>query len=815
MKVFPAPLKQITMKKKIISAIAVLSASLGLNAQIPVVSFLNTHGGSTNFSVGSQESDAIKGIAEDANSNTYVIGNYSGSIHFDQWNYSATTGLATTPITGGANYNSAGGQDVFLARYDISGKCTWSASIGGTGFDEGNAICLGTGSPLSEFFITGTFTESMTIGTTTLTVTYPGANPANADAFIIRYATALGSNPTLGWARRLGGGAETNGKGIAATSSNVFITGYYTEFIDHPTAGTIEVQKTHIGGGGGFATSSAGYLEFPDRDMFIARYSTSGTYSDAINTYGSEDQVEAHGIALYGTDIYVTGFYKDNVSFTGSTISCSGHCDVFTARYPQNFTMGSTQYAAAYAATAGGSSTVYQWDVNQPFWKPDNSNGIVVNAQGVFITGTFMDETTFGSTNYNPSGSTTQSYMFLTRYSLTLTSPLVVTGSNNFSEGYGIYGVSYMGTSYCFVTGAAASNSMINGTSVETNSNPTESVGYMARIAYNSTTNAFTNNFVDGLGRNANYLDGTGANDINVVGYAISYRVGCGVRAGGKFSSKTFFGNWTGTASGTNDAFLMDRENSTTITSNMFECGTGSIVLTGTYTGAGTPSYTWTQLPSTVVSTTTTATVTPVSNATTTYQYQVSGSGTCPSTSIVTVDNYPASSSASAGPDQHICETTHSVVIGSPALNGATYSWSPSGSLNNATYAQPTATVSSNTTYTMTCTDKCGNVSTDQVVVYYTSTCARRTMSPEAAAMLEDGDVSVYPNPNNGSFTVDVHSTASKNVYVYDAMGKLVFSMDQTAENIIPVDLSTQPDGIYMIRVVTADSVVTEKIIKQ
>ncbi len=59
------------------------------------------------------------------------------------------------------------------------------------------------------------------------------------------------------------------------------------------------------------------------------------------------------------------------------------------------------------------------------------------------------------------------------------------------------------------------------------------------------------------------------------------------------------------------------------------------------------------------------------------------------------------------------------VMIGSPALPGVTYQWTPTAGLNNATIAQPLASPSGNTTYTLIATfaGSCALPATDQVFV--------------------------------------------------------------------------------------------------
>lgn len=69
-------------------------------------------------------------------------------------------------------------------------------------------------------------------------------------------------------------------------------------------------------------------------------------------------------------------------------------------------------------------------------------------------------------------------------------------------------------------------------------------------------------------------------------------------------------------------------------------------------------------------------------------------------------------------PDQFICKGAP-VTIGSPALAGVTYQWSPATGLNNPNIAQPLASPAVTTTYTLTATfqGSCGTNSIDHVTV--------------------------------------------------------------------------------------------------
>jgi len=97
---------------------------------------------------------------------------------------------------------------------------------------------------------------------------------------------------------------------------------------------------------------------------------------------------------------------------------------------------------------------------------------------------------------------------------------------------------------------------------------------------------------------------------------------------------------------------------------------------------------------------------------TTTYTLTATN-GICSNTDTVTVKVNPLPI-ANAGPDKNIC-MGDSTSIGTPALPGNTYSWSPAAGLNSSTDAQPNASPSVPTTYIVTVTNtafSCTNTDT-------------------------------------------------------------------------------------------------------
>lgn len=81
---------------------------------------------------------------------------------------------------------------------------------------------------------------------------------------------------------------------------------------------------------------------------------------------------------------------------------------------------------------------------------------------------------------------------------------------------------------------------------------------------------------------------------------------------------------------------------------------------------------------------------------------------------------------------------------------------------------------------------------------------------------LDNLHLNVYPNPNNGTFTVMINSGIEQeiNVSLFDVTGKLIMASNQaisSCNNFIA--LETQVAGVYMLKVETADKTYTKRIV--
>lgn len=73
-----------------------------------------------------------------------------------------------------------------------------------------------------------------------------------------------------------------------------------------------------------------------------------------------------------------------------------------------------------------------------------------------------------------------------------------------------------------------------------------------------------------------------------------------------------------------------------------------------------------------------------------------------------------------------------------------------------------------------------------------------------------DSHVSIMPNPTSGPFRIVGLSSEIKNVQIFDALGRRVFSTESDV-----VDITPLPYGVYVIRIVTTSGTTTSRIVKR
>ncbi|MFM2018299.1 MAG: hypothetical protein RL007_1955 [Bacteroidota bacterium] len=176
------------------------------------------------------------------------------------------------------------------------------------------------------------------------------------------------------------------------------------------------------------------------------------------------------------------------------------------------------------------------------------------------------------------------------------------------------------------------------------------------------------------------------------------------------------------------------------------------------------------------------------------YTLTVTDTAGCTQTASVTLVDPAAPTVTVAFSIDTVCTLDAPVTLsgGSPA--GGTYSGT---AVSSGIFTPASAAVGANTiTYTYTDANTgCSGSSTD---VIYVDPCAGIAESNISAVSF-----SIYPNPNNGTFTVLNSSVNAGDIAVYDAQGRVVQSvrLNGGSQSQITIDVA----GIYMIRMIDAN----------
>ena len=72
----------------------------------------------------------------------------------------------------------------------------------------------------------------------------------------------------------------------------------------------------------------------------------------------------------------------------------------------------------------------------------------------------------------------------------------------------------------------------------------------------------------------------------------------------------------------------------------------------------------------------------------------------------------------------------------------------------------------------------------------------------------------VIPNPNNGSFAIDVDNIENATIEIYNISGQLVLK-EALSKNITPINLKEHQKGIYFVKVETNNKIIVRKIAYQ
>ena len=199
---------------------------------------------------------------------------------------------------------------------------------------------------------------------------------------------------------------------------------------------------------------------------------------------------------------------------------------------------------------------------------------------------------------------------------------------------------------------------------------------------------------------------------------------------------------------------------------------------TATLTAVGADTYTWSTMA-------TTASISASPGQTTDYTVTGTDANNC-------VNTATASISVSALPTLTIVASNTTMCIGSTetlTVSGAsTYTWSNTGETTASISPSPTVT----TNYTVTGVDANHCMNTDAITIVVNS------CSSDIASNRITSTITLFPNPNNGSFTIK-GTKELLDLRIFNELGQVVQSVSLTQETNYEVILSGLNKGIYFL----------------
>lgn len=274
-------------------------------------------------------------IAKDLNGNIYQVGSFNRTVSF--------SGYTLTPASTSS--------DVFIVKYDSLGIVQWTRRAGSNGSDNPSGIVYLDG----HVYISGSFENTMNFNTPNAAGSNEITSAGARDIFIAKFDTS----GNFIWAKRCGGSSlESDGAGsIAIAQSSICIIGSFTSSINF---------NTPSASGTNYLTSS----NSTDRDAFLAKFDTSGTFIWA-RRIGSSVTESGLGVVAVDTNIYISGsaycgpsyqlkFYLTGVPNSSSALTFSSNIEscTYVAKYSSSGTVQWAKLAGGFGSKGAFSVSV-------------------------------------------------------------------------------------------------------------------------------------------------------------------------------------------------------------------------------------------------------------------------------------------------------------------------------------------------------------------------------------------------------------------------------------------------------------------------
>jgi len=301
------------------------------------------HAWSTN--IGGTGPDVAVDVGTDDYGNVYVLGYFNG-----------------TMIIGADTLVSAGGSDIFLAKFAPDGSPVWGEGFGGTSAVYANDMAVdGHG----HIWVVGSFLGTIDLGGLSL------VSVGSFDMFVARY----NANGAHVWSKSYGSTTSDAATGVAIGFDGfTYVIGQFS--------GTVNIFP--------FVHNTVGGM-----DILLTGFDSSGAVGYSMS-FGSTSDESPRDVEVDGDgNVTLVAYGYGSLDFGGGTLASIGDVDVYLAQFDQNWTHRWSRVVGGTLADYGLSLAV------------DGGNNLVVCG---YYTGT----SDFGG---GPMTSTAGSYdTFLARY---------------------------------------------------------------------------------------------------------------------------------------------------------------------------------------------------------------------------------------------------------------------------------------------------------------------------------------------------------------------------------------------------------------
>lgn len=231
---------------------------------------------------------------------SYTLSEYGSDILVSN-DFIYVTGVFLSKAKFGATLiSSAGGGDIFLAKYSLDGKLIWVKQAGGESQDIPHSI---TTDKYSNIYLTGSFQRTAKFGSEILSA------QNSTEMFLAKYD----QDGNVLWAKKSANDLKGTGKALQCVEEYCIVAGDFE--------GDVDFEDTKL-------TNDA-------EGVFVNRYTLEGDLIWSKQLIRGV-QASAEDLLIWRGGIYITGSFKENVVYNGKSYLSNGNMDAYISKLDIN-----------------------------------------------------------------------------------------------------------------------------------------------------------------------------------------------------------------------------------------------------------------------------------------------------------------------------------------------------------------------------------------------------------------------------------------------------------------------------------------------